>query len=258
MNFNHITELLTDPGIESRMEGGIPDFIPPQSPHIKIGKAYDQASKDYDNYILGENIFLKILKKIALGLDKEAAEVCTKITRDMLSRLKKGIVLDVPAGTGLFTFEEYAKHPNILFVAAEYSRGMLKQAQQKIKKLNAKNIHPVRADVGNLPFKAESFDAVLSLNGIHSFPEKEKAVSEMSRVLKTGGRIHGSLVLRGERWLTDLILETAYYRLLWFTRPALSREEFIRTMEKNRLKMNSFRTLKAAAAFEAVKTIKIT
>ncbi|MBU1026942.1 MAG: methyltransferase domain-containing protein [Candidatus Margulisbacteria bacterium] len=231
------------------------DFAPPSSPHQKIARAYDKASEKYDNYVTGDNFLLKILKKIALGLDKEAEIECRNIIRKMLSQIREGTVLDIPAGTGLFTFEEYLKHPNILFIAAEYSWGMLKQAHKKIKELGAKNILLVRADVGNLPFKTACFDAVLCLNGIHSFPEKEKAITEMSRVLKNNKSLHGSLILRGERWLTDLILETAYYRLLWFTRPALSRKEFLEVLQRNRLKTSSLKLIKAAAAFEATKII---
>ena len=76
----------------------------------------------------------------------------------------------------------------------------------------------------------------------------------MARVLKKGKALHGSLVLKGERWLTDLMLEAAYYRLLWFTRPALSRREFIEMLGKHDLRTDSFKILSAAAVFEAVKS----
>jgi ubiquinone/menaquinone biosynthesis C-methylase UbiE len=203
--------------------------------------------------MIGDNLPLRILKKIALGLDKEAEEECTRVTREMLEQVKEGFVLEIPSGTGLLTFKEYINHPHITFIAAEYSHGMLEQAKKKIKELNAKNIIPIRADVGNLPFKPESFNAVLCLNGIHSFPDKKKAVSEMSRVLKPSKKLHGTLILKGERWLTDLILEAAYYRLLWFTRPALTRQDFLEIIEGNNLKIKNFRTLQSAGIFEAVK-----
>lgn len=75
----------------------------------------------------------------------------------------------------------------------------------------------------------------------------------MSRVLKKGKNIHGSLVLKGERWLTEFVLKVAYYRLLWFTCPALTRQEFFALLEKYGLKVSEQKFLKAAAAFEAVK-----
>jgi ubiquinone/menaquinone biosynthesis C-methylase UbiE len=254
VDFNRIFSLLEEPSPLLQIHNGFLDFVPHASPHHRIGKAYDQAAEKYDHYVQGNRLLLRILKKIALGIDKEAEMECRNIIKNLLTRVKEGIVLDIPAGTGLFTFEEYVKHPNILFIAAEYSWGMLRQARQKVERLNAKNIILVRADVGTLPFKGECFDAVLCLNGIHSFPEKEKAVSQMSRVLKKGKSIHGSLVLKGERWLTDFILEAAYYRLRWFSRPALTRREFLELFDKHGLKNVEHRSLKAALAFEAVKT----
>ena len=254
MDFNRIFDLLDNTVVMPVVEEGILDFVPSNCPHKKIGAAYDKASRKYDGYITGENPLLKILKKVALGLDKEAEIECTNIIKKLLSQVKEGVILDIPAGTGLFTFEEYVRHPKITFIAAEYSWGMLRQARQKVERLNAKNILLVRADVGNLPFKNEIFDAVLCLNGIHSFPEKEKAISQMSRVLKKGKSIRGSLILRGERWLTDFVLETAYYRLRWFTRPALTRQDFFAILEKHGLRNVEHKLLKAALAFEAVKT----
>jgi ubiquinone/menaquinone biosynthesis C-methylase UbiE len=254
MNIHRILELLDDSSPKPRTSSEILDFVAEDSPHHEIRKAYDKASTSYDNYIGGDSFLLKYLKKLALGIDTEAAIEYKKITRQMLAQVKAGgIVLDMPAGTGLYTFEEYVRRPDILFVAAEYSPGMLGRAREKARHLKADNIVFVRADVGCLPFKAGSFDAVLCLNGIHSFPDKSRAISEMARVLKVGKSLSGSLILRGERWLTDLVLETAYYRLRWFTKPALLRSELLSMMKNNGLKTNSFRTLKSAAAFEAVK-----
>jgi SAM-dependent methyltransferase len=50
---------------------------------------------------------------------------------------------------------------------------------------------PLRAaagDVRALPFRDESFDAVYSMGTIEHFAESERAVEEMARVLKPGGR----------------------------------------------------------------------
>jgi ubiquinone/menaquinone biosynthesis C-methylase UbiE len=45
----------------------------------------------------------------------------------------------------------------------------------------------MQGDVGNLKFSNETFDIVLSMNGFHAFPDKEKAFSETARVIKKGG-----------------------------------------------------------------------
>jgi ubiquinone/menaquinone biosynthesis C-methylase UbiE len=48
------------------------------------------------------------------------------------------------------------------------------------------------ADVGDLPFEDGSFDLVVSLTGLHVFPDPHLAISEMVRVLKPGAAITGS------------------------------------------------------------------
>lgn len=44
------------------------------------------------------------------------------------------------------------------------------------------------ADVRDLPFRDDSFDAIYSMGTIEHFDETERAVAEMARVLKPGGR----------------------------------------------------------------------
>ena len=57
------------------------------------------------------------------------------------------------------------------------------------------DLHPnavgktVRADARTLPFRAESFDNVLGLAFLHHIKDYSKAVEEMVRVVKIGGRI---------------------------------------------------------------------
>jgi SAM-dependent methyltransferase len=51
--------------------------------------------------------------------------------------------------------------------------------------------HPLRdavGDVRDLPFRGDSFDAIYSMGTIEHFDETERAVGEMARVLKPGGR----------------------------------------------------------------------
>ncbi len=59
----------------------------------------------------------------------------------------------------------------------------------------ADQVVPRLADVGALPFEAGSFDLVVSLTGLHCFPEPARAVIEMVRVLRPGGVLTASAVL---------------------------------------------------------------
>lgn len=46
-----------------------------------------------------------------------------------------------------------------------------------------------KADAENLPFDDQSFDVVVSFGVLHHTPDTEKALAEIFRVLKPGGRI---------------------------------------------------------------------
>ncbi|MEI3077868.1 MAG: class I SAM-dependent methyltransferase [Oscillospiraceae bacterium] len=50
------------------------------------------------------------------------------------------------------------------------------------------HIQCVQGDVGKLQMAGEAFDLVVSMNGFHAFPDKQKAFGETWRVLKPGGR----------------------------------------------------------------------
>jgi ubiquinone/menaquinone biosynthesis C-methylase UbiE len=45
------------------------------------------------------------------------------------------------------------------------------------------------ADVGSIPFDSQSFTICFCQQGLQFFPNKEKALSEIHRVIKPGGRL---------------------------------------------------------------------
>jgi SAM-dependent methyltransferase len=53
------------------------------------------------------------------------------------------------------------------------------------------------ADVEDLPFEDGEFDLVQSFAGLHCFPNPRKAVLEIARVVRPGGRFTGSVFLTG-------------------------------------------------------------
>ena len=94
-------------------------------------------------------------------------------------------ILEIAAGTGVVTRALASTLPaSISIVATDLNQAMLDYAA-------AVGIsRPVEwrlADAMQLPFPAESFDAVVCQFGVMFFPDKAKAFAEMRRVLKPGG-----------------------------------------------------------------------
>ena len=91
----------------------------------------------------------------------------------------------------------------------------------------------IQGDVGNLPFEDSTFDVVLSMNGFHAFPDKEKAFDEVLRVLKPGGRFISCFYIRGESRISDALVKYVLSKKGWFTPPFETRESLKARLEKN-------------------------
>jgi ubiquinone/menaquinone biosynthesis C-methylase UbiE len=129
----------------------------------------------------------------------------------------------VPVGTGLFTAEKYRAMKNAKITALDYSQDMLEQALQRFSDLP--NVTCVQGDVGKLPYADGEFDAVLSMNGFHAFPDKKAAFSETARVLKNGGTFLATFYIKKERWITDVMVNLVLARRGWFTPPFWTKTE---------------------------------
>lgn len=91
-------------------------------------------------------------------------------------------VLELGCGTGLFTqsFDKTGAH----IVAIDVSNDLLDQARQKNV---SSHVSFQNEDAESLTFGNESFDAVVGSSVLHHL-DMDKALSEMRRVLKSGGR----------------------------------------------------------------------
>ena len=97
-------------------------------------------------------------------------------------------VLDVATGTGDLAIS-MACGGKINVTGSDISEGMLAIARRKAGKAGL-DIGMVAADAQDLPFEANSFDAVTSAFGIRNFPEPQVALGEMFRVLREGGVVY--------------------------------------------------------------------
>jgi ubiquinone/menaquinone biosynthesis C-methylase UbiE len=104
-------------------------------------------------------------------------------------------VLDVPAGSGV-ALRGLRPGQGVGVVAADISPRMLDRTRATARRLGvADQVETAVADVGSLPFDDGTFDLVVSLTGLHCFPDPHRAVEEMVRVLAPGGVLTGSSIL---------------------------------------------------------------
>ena len=99
-------------------------------------------------------------------------------------------VLDLACGSGepALTIAKMLA-PTGQIIATDFSSDMLAIAEENAQQAQISNIQFQTADVHELPFENQSFDAVTSRLGIMYFWDCQKALSEIKRVLKPNGTL---------------------------------------------------------------------
>ena len=124
-----------------------------------------------------------------------------------------------PGRDGILTMPFYQTLPKAEITCLDYSPDMMAQAKEKADRLGLQNVSFRQGDVGALPFEDGSFDAVLSLNGFHAFPDKEAAYRETFRMLRPGGTFCGCFYVKDGFSRTDWFIRHAYEPAKFFTPP---------------------------------------
>lgn len=118
-------------------------------------------------------------------------------------------VLDIGCGRGGFALWLRDRIGSGRVVACDFSPAAISIARQFSELNNIDRIHWQVADIQNLEFPAAEFDVVFSTETIEHVPDPPRAVRELARVLKPGGRLflttpnYFSLIglYRAYRWL---------------------------------------------------------
>ena len=106
--------------------------------------------------------------------DTKRANYMRSVETLLLKKFAKGMTLDIGCGTG--------QNMGYATLGIDISAEMLKKAKKK----GYENLVQARAE--GLPFKNESFESVICMFTVLNLCDYEKAVIEMHRVLKKGGK----------------------------------------------------------------------
>lgn len=115
-------------------------------------------------------------------------------------------VLDVGAGTGetaLLAAERVGPTGSVL--ATDIAAPMLDVAAEALRRAGLSNVETRLMDARDLDLPSESFDAVISRLAIMLIPDRQRALAEMHRVLKPGGRLAVVVWSTGERNLGSFL-----------------------------------------------------
>lgn len=124
---------------------------------------------------------------VADGYVAENLPAFTAFAREALRLLPpSGTVLDVAAGPGSLTLLAALQASHVH--AVDFAPAMLRHLNQRAAAAGIHNIETQVADGQALPFDAGRFDAAYSMFGVIFFPDRARGLSELARVLRTGGR----------------------------------------------------------------------
>ena len=133
----------------------------------KMNREYNWMAKGYDAFMIVFPLWKKWIKKIIPYIEGKK-------------------ILEVSFGSG-YLMTQYAKD-DLDIHGIDYNEKMLEIASKKIlsKKINAKLS---KANVEELPFPDNTFDTVINTMAFTGYPNGDKAMSELKRVLKKDGTL---------------------------------------------------------------------
>jgi ubiquinone/menaquinone biosynthesis C-methylase UbiE len=143
-------------------------------------KYWDKLSPGYDQMIEKHwRIYQSLL------LDKIANDVNVGDT-----------VLEVACGTGLVALKVAERASKVSGI--DISAPMIDEAEKKRREQSIDNVEFLVEDAYSLHFGDNIFDTVICNNALHNMKYPQKALAEIKRVLKPGGRFISAIVGFGE------------------------------------------------------------
>jgi demethylmenaquinone methyltransferase/2-methoxy-6-polyprenyl-1,4-benzoquinol methylase len=148
----------------------------PNGERLGSGHMFDGIAERYD----------LVNRVISLGIDMRWRRRAVRALA-----LRNGArVLDVATGTADLAILCARSEPSAAVIGIDPSERMLEIGRDKVARHGLSSRIELRAgDAESLPFEDASFDAVSIAFGIRNVPDRDRALGEMARVTRPGGRV---------------------------------------------------------------------
>ncbi|MGC5221044.1 demethylmenaquinone methyltransferase [Micromonospora sp. DT81.3] len=137
----------------------------------RVSGMFDQVAKNYD----------RTNTVLSMGNDQLWRAATTRAVAPKPGQR----ILDLAAGTGASSVSLARSGAEV--VAADFSPGMIAEGRRRHGGI--RNLTFAEADATNLPFENASFDTVTMSFGLRNVNDPRKALAELLRVTKPGGRL---------------------------------------------------------------------
>jgi ubiquinone/menaquinone biosynthesis C-methylase UbiE len=151
---------------------------------VKQGLAYSNEPDDKAQFTHKFDRTYTIIARV-YDLAVKLLPVWKSWLKQALPHIQGPKVLEVSFGTG-YLLSQYADRFETHGI--DYNEKLVSVATDNLKKKGiAANLH--RGDVESLPYDDETFDCIVNTMAFTAYPDGVKAMSELHRVLKKGGRL---------------------------------------------------------------------
>lgn len=148
---------------------------------------FDQIAPSYD----------KLNHRLSWNIDRSWRRKAIK----QLLPFKPQSMLDIATGTGDFAIQSAEMLRPKQLLGVDISEGMMEIGREKVEQRGLNNIISFqKEDCMQLSFDDETFDAVTAAFGIRNFPDLDKGLKEMCRVLKKNGHLSIVELTRPQRF----------------------------------------------------------
>ena len=148
----------------------------------EAAREFARWSRSYDRSILRRLLFTPSHEALIARLRAEPGD-------------RPWTLLDVGCGTGVFAARVRDLFPRVRVWGLDLCDAMLRVGRERWRGLGD-GFAPAQGDSERLPFPDGAFDVVTCSNSFHHYPHQDRAVAEMRRVLRPGGRL---LLIDGHR-----------------------------------------------------------